>query len=215
MIDLWVSGVSHGDWDFCVLNWDALQYLKCAYIALTQNPYRIIYFPIRNIEHICRDRYTQVSPDLVLYTHQARLNRKQWNKIKKCLQFIKSKQCVIRYDMAELYKEHEKMMRQWAKSRSFYRYKGWRYRDEEKSFYQHNTAFLETSRRQALTGVIDIGDALKRDLETELEESQYLNYTTGSLHPGISFEFGTADFLRRREEENWMWKRNEGANDGK
>ena len=204
-IELWANGYKNSGWNYAVLNRDAFQYLKAAYIALNQDPFKIVYFPISNIEHVLSARYTRLSPDLVLYTHQIQLNRKKWKKIKQCMRYIKPKQYVVRYNMAALYQEYDIMMQQWKKSKTFYRYKGWYYRDQERLFYQHETCFVETSRKLSLTAVIDIEKALKRDLETDLEERQYLNYTAGALRGAISYEFGTKAFLQRREAQNWQW----------
>lgn len=205
-VELWETTCKNGDWDYCIVNRCALQWLRNSYIALTQNPYRIIYFPIRNVEHICELRYTEIPPDFVLYTHQRQLNRREWKDIKKCMKYIKLQQTVVRFHIPTLFKDYERMMHQWRKKKTFYWKRKWRvHRDEEKLFYQHDTCFIESSVRQALYAAIEIQEALARDLESELEEHHYLQYTAGSRCGGISYEFATKEFLERREREEWKW----------
>ena len=58
---------------------------------------------------------------------------------------------------------------------------------------------------QAMCGVIDIQKMLESDLENELQKSQYLRYLPGHRRGGLSYEFATIEFLKRREAEGWRW----------
>lgn len=203
-IELWAT-VPGGDWDYCMLGRKEFEFLRDSYIALTQNPHYIIYFPLHNAEKVTSFNYTQIQPDFVLYTHQSQLNRKEWTDIKRCMKYIKPKQRVISFHMPTLFKDFEKIMHQWKKKKTYYRYRGWKYRDEERIFYQYETCFLQSSIRQALSAAIDIQKALERDLETEMENHQYLDYTAGSKYGGISYEFATKEFLIRREAQGWKY----------
>lgn len=203
-IELWAT-VPGGDWDYSVLGRKEFKFLRDSYIALTQNPYYIIYFPLHNAEKVSSTNYTQIQPDFVIYTHQSQLKRKEWIDIKNCIKHIKPKQRVIRFHMPSLFKEFDKMMHQWKKKKTYYRYSGWKYRDEERLFYQHETCFIQSSVRQALYAAIDIHNALEKDLETEMEEHQFLQYTAGSRCGGISYEFATKEFLKRRESQDWRY----------
>lgn len=204
-INLWQTQYKNGDWDAVILNRMELKYLRAAYIALYQNPYCIVYFPIQKVEQILEMRYVEQPPDLVLYTHQLQLKRSKWREIKQCMKYIKSIQCVIRFNIPELIKTYENVLHQWKKGRTFYKLRQWKYRDEERLFYEHNTCFVESSRKQAIYAAVEIQHALERNLEKELEEEQYLSYTAGSRIGGMSYEFATKEFLRKREEEGWRY----------
>lgn len=204
-VELWETIYKNSSWSFAVLDRTAFKYLRDAYIALAQNPYWIIYFPIRNVERVKKDFLTEIPPEFVLYTHQLQLNRREWKEIKRCMKYTKPQQCVVRFYMPDLYKHNVIMMRQWTKKKSYYPYRRWKYRDEEKVFYQYETCFIESSIRQALYTAIEIQKAMEGDLETKIEEHQYLLNTARSRCGGISYEFATKNFLKRREKEEWKY----------
>jgi len=145
-VELWETRYQNGNWDYAILNRKAFEYLRSGYIALWQDPYYIIYFPIKNVERINEFHFTQFPPEFVLYTHQLQLKRREWKDIKKCMKYIKPKQRVIRYLMPDLMKDCDHMMRAWEKKKTFYIKHRRIFRDEEKVFYQYETCFIESSK---------------------------------------------------------------------
>lgn len=182
------------NWDMIQGNRLAMQWVRNAYIALYQEPYKIIYFPLRDIPPAYELKLWTLPPDLVLYNHQTQFKRKNWKKLKRCMRYMKPKQHVVYFNMPELLELKPIVFKQWEKNKSYYYKKSW-----ERAYHEYETYFVEGSPKQALELAVQLQNSLTQNLEKMIYEGLGVEYVGTA-------EFGRAEYAFTTREYIDQWK---------
>lgn len=147
----------------------AMKCIRNTFITLAQEPNKIIYFPLENKCPSHKRLLLSRIPQIVFYNHNIQLKRSEWKDILKIINggFRSAEQYVVYFKFPEVEKSYKNMLHQWKKSKTYYK------RKQIKEFFQKNTLFFESDKRNSLQIAVKMGRELARDLEYEAEHNYY------------------------------------------
>ena len=148
--------------------------LRGAAVTLTRDPKAIIYLPLRKNGSIATN-YIDNEPvpnyDVVLYCHNAQLNRHHFGLMKKMLKYATPVPVTTSYSIKSVSEYCKREYHAYEKSKEFYSRDGWRIYEEATTVFSEGSHFL------ACNSFTDVLDYTKdTNMEAEVRKMGYAPY---------------------------------------